>query len=178
MQSHEFNLADTLALLERTPASLSALLAGTPKRWVEATEGAGTWSPYDVIGHLIHGERTDWIPRVRHIMAGETGPFTPFDRTAMFNESANQPLDELLATFSTLRRENLAALAEFRLTEADMERQGLHPELGAVNLGQMLATWAVHDLDHIAQIARSMAKLYDEAVGPWSEYLLILRARG
>lgn len=178
MDATQFNLADTLALLVRTPDSLNALLAGTSDRWARATEGSGTWSPYDVIGHLIHGERTDWLPRVRHIMAGETGPFEPFDRTGMFHEPQDLPLDQLLANFAAARRENLAELATLGLTEADLERPGLHPELGAVNMWQLLATWVVHDLDHIAQIARTMAKVYEEAVGPWSEYLMILRARG
>lgn len=172
-----FDLDDALAVLERTPASLSALLAGLPETWVKATEGEGTWSPYDVVGHLIHGERTDWIPRARHILAGEGRAFEPFDRTAQFTESRDKSLGELLETFAELRRENVAALARMRLTEEDFARKGLHPELGEVTLGQLLATWVVHDLDHLAQVARTMAKVYGEDVGPWSAYLSILSDR-
>lgn len=177
MKHDGFSLDDAAAVLERTPASLGALLAGLPEGWVTATEGAGTWSPYDVVGHLIHGERTDWLPRARHILAGETRPFEPFDREAQFKESRGRSLGELLATFAELRRENLAALAALNLTDDDMGRKGLHPELGEVTLAQLLATWVVHDLDHLAQIARTMAKAYGEAVGPWSAYLSILRDR-
>src|SRR5581483_1945956 len=171
------NLDDVVAVLERTPASLSALLDGLPETWIRATEGDGTWSPYDVIGHLIHGERTDWIPRARHILAGETRPFEPFDRTAQFTESRGRTLGELLATFADLRRESVAALVGMNLTDEDLGRRGLHPELGEVTLGQLLATWVVHDLDHVAQVARTMAKVYTEATGPWSAYLSILRDR-
>jgi len=177
MKHNGVSVDDAVAILERTPASLSALLEGLPKMWVTATEGNGTWSPYDVIGHLIHGERTDWIPRARHILAGETRPFEPFDRTAQFTESQDKNLGELLANFADLRRENVAALVRMNLTDDDLDRAGLHPELGAVTLGQLLATWVVHDLDHIAQVARTMAKMYTEATGPWSAYLSILRDR-
>lgn len=177
MQHDGFNLYDAVAILERTPAGLGALLAGLPETWVRAREGEGTWSPYDVIGHLIQGERTDWIPRARHILAGETRPFEPFDRAAQFEESEGKSLGELLATFAELRRENLAALGGMKLTETDLGRRGLHPALGEVTLGQLLATWVVHDLDHLGQIARTMAKAYAGAVGPWSAYLSILKDR-
>ncbi|MDF2630776.1 MAG: DinB-like domain protein [Symbiobacteriaceae bacterium] len=177
MQLHGFKLEDALAVLARTPASLQALLAGLPDGWVRSTEGEGTWSPYDVIGHLIHGERTDWMPRVRHILAGETRPFDPFDRTAQFAESQGRSLEDLLATFADLRRDSLAALAGLHLTEGDLGRTGLHPALGEVTLRQLLATWVVHDLDHVGQIARTMAKAYAAEVGPWSAYLSILRDR-
>ena len=177
MRDSQFNLKDTVAVLERTPASLSALLKGLPESWVRATEGAGTWSPYDVIGHLIHGERTDWIPRARHIMAGDSRPFEPFDRMAQFKDSQGKSLSELLVTFADLRKENLATLLEMNVTEEDLNRRGLHPELDEVTLGQLLATWVVHDLDHVGQIARTMAKVYSEATGPWSAYLSILRDR-
>jgi hypothetical protein len=177
MRQDAFHLDEAVAILERTPASLRALLAGLPERWVRATEGDGTWSPYDVIGHLIHGERTDWIPRARHILAGERRPFEPFDRTAQFRASEGKSLGELLATFAELRRESLAALSGMNLTSADLGRTGQHPELGEVTLGQLLATWVVHDLDHVAQIARTMAKVYAGAVGPWSAYLSILQDR-
>ena len=163
--------------MERTPASLTALLGGLPDTWIKVTEGEGTWSPYDVIGQLIHGERNDWIPRARHIMAGDTRPFEPFDRTAQFAESGDKDLPELLATFAELRRQNLAALVGMNLAEADLQRKGLHPELGEVTLRQLLATWVVHDLDHVPQIARTMAKAYGGATGPWTAYLSILRDR-
>ena len=177
MEADGFNFDDAIAILERTPAALGALLAGLPETWVRATEGDCTWSPYDVIGHLIHGERTDWIPRARHILAGETRAFEPFDRMAQFTESQGKSLGELLTTFAGLRQENVAALIGMNLAEADFGRRGLHPELGDVTLGQLLATWVVHDLDHVAQVARTMAKVYREATGPWSEYLSILRDR-
>jgi hypothetical protein len=177
MPDSQFNLKDAVAILERTPVSLTALLSGLPETWIRATEGEGTWSPYDVIGHLIHGERTDWIPRARHILAGDKRPFESFDRTAQLADSQSNSLAELLATFADLRRENLAVLAGMNLTEADLERKGLHPELGEVTLSQLLATWVVHDLDHVAQIARTMAKAYGEATGPWTAYLSILRDR-
>jgi hypothetical protein len=177
MRHDDLSLADAIAVLERTPAGLSALLDGLPDDWTSVTEGDGTWSPYDVVGHLIHGERTDWITRARHILAGETRPFDPFDRTAQFSEIESLTLAELLATFSDLRRQNLATLAAMNLGDADLGRKGLHPELGEVTLGQLLATWVVHDLDHLAQIARTMAKRYTHATGPWNVYLSILRDR-
>lgn len=177
MQHHEFNLEEGVAILERTPASLRALLTGLPDTWVRATEGEGTWSPYDVIGHLVHGERTDWMPRVRHILAGESRPFKPFDRTAQFTESQGKSLSELLEGFAELRRESLAALLAMNLTSADLARTGQHPAFGQVTLAQLLATWVVHDLDHVVQVARTMAKVYTHAVGPWSAYLSVLRDR-
>ena len=177
MKQELLNLDDAVAVLERTPSSLSALLAGLPDTWTRATEGDGTWSPYDVIGHLIHGERTDWIPRARHILAGNTRPFETFDRTAQFKESEGKSLAELLEIFADARQHNVAALLEMHLTDEDLRRPGVHPELGHVTLKQLLATWVVHDLDHVSQIARTMAKAYREATGPWSAYLSILRDR-
>jgi hypothetical protein len=177
MEHEGLRLDDAVAILERTPASLRALLDDLPETWVRATEGDGTWSPYDVIGHLIHGERTDWIPRARHILAGETRPFEPFDRTAQFTTSHSTSMGELLATFADLRRANVATLLGMNLTDDDLARTGLHPELGNVTLGQLLATWVVHDLDHVAQVVRTMAKVYAKSTGPWSAYLSILRDR-
>jgi hypothetical protein len=177
MNENKLNLDDMVAILARTPASLTALLEGLPDTWVTATEGGETWSPYDVIGHLIHGERTDWIPRARHILASETRPFDTFDRTAQFTQSQGLSLSELLATFAVLRRDNVAVLAGMNLTSADLSRTGQHPELGVVTLGQLLATWVVHDLDHLGQIARTMSKVYADAVGPWSAYLSVLQDR-
>jgi uncharacterized damage-inducible protein DinB len=144
---------------------------------VKATEGEGKWSPYDVIGHLIHGERTDWMPRARHILAGESRPFDPVNRTAMFTASQGKSLGELLAAFAELRRQSLAALRGLDLKPADLDRTGQHPAFGTVTLGQLLATWVTHDLDHVGQVVRTMAKVYREAVGPWSAYLSILRDR-
>jgi hypothetical protein len=177
MNNNEFSLSEAAAILSRTPATLAAMLEGLPDTWIQATEGEGTWSPYDVIGHLIHGERTDWIPRAQHILSGDPRPFVPFDRTAQFTDSQGQTLDELLTTFAGLRQENLATLRRMNPTAADLDRKGLHPELGEVTLRQLLATWVVHDLDHVGQIARTMAKVYSEATGPWIEYLSILRDR-
>ena len=170
-------LGDVIAVLERTPATLRAMLSGLPDLWVTATEGEGTWSPFDVVGHLIHGERTDWIPRARHILAADSRPFEKFDREAQFTENRGKSLGELLETFAQLRRDNLETLAGFSLTREDLRRRGLHPELGEVTLGQLLATWVVHDLDHVGQVARTMAKVYGTAVGPWTAYLSILRDR-
>ncbi len=177
MKRNGFNLGDAVMVLERTPNALDALLTGLPNTWINATEGEKTWSPYDVIGHLIHGERTDWIPRTRQILAGEARPFATFNRLAQFTESEGKSLQELLKIFTHLRRENLAILAEMNLRTEDFDRKGMHPELGEVTLGQLLATWVVHDLDHIAQIARTMAKVYTKSTGPWSAYLSILRDR-
>jgi uncharacterized damage-inducible protein DinB len=177
MNEKAFNLYDAIAVLERTPATLTMLLDGLPDTWIQATEGDGTWSPYAVIGHLIHGERTDWIPRARHILAGKTDPFEPFDRTAQFRQGEKKTLKELLTTFADLRRENLTALMEMSLRREDLQKPGLHPELGPVTLSQLLATWVAHDLDHIGQIARTMAKVYKDETGPWSAYLSILHDR-
>src|SRR5262249_20306527 len=144
--------------------------------WTHGTEGPGTWSPFDIIGHLIHGERTDWIPRVEHLLAhGDTVPFPVFDRAAQFEASNGKALAELLDTFRDLRRASLERLGTLQLTDADLERTGRHPDLGRVTLSQHLATWAAHDLDHLAQIARVMGRQYAEAVGPWQRYLRIAK---
>jgi hypothetical protein len=163
------------AVLERTPAALRALLGGLPPSWTQATEGTDSWSPYDVIGHLIHGERTDWIPRARIILAQEGDRrFMPFDREAQFRERTGRSLDELLDEFATLRASNLATLAGWQLTEAQLALTGVHPAFGEVTLRELLATWVAHDLGHIAQVARVMARQYRDAVGPWRAYLPIL----
>ncbi|HEX8338615.1 MAG TPA: DinB family protein [Pyrinomonadaceae bacterium] len=177
MTGDDLRLEEAAAVLERTPSAVGALLGGVPETWARATEGEGTWSPYDVVGHLVHGELTDWIPRVRHILSGDPGPFKPFDREAQFRDSAGKSLGELLATFAELRARNLSELRAMNLGESDLRRTGRHPDLGEVTLGQLLATWVVHDLDHVAQIARTMAKVYADAVGPWQAYLSILRDR-
>ena len=172
----EFDLASAREILARTPATVSALLSGLSDGWTSRTEGEGTWSPFDVIGHLIHGERTDWMPRLRLILEkGTSQAFTPFDRTAMFAASQGQSLAELLERFAALRQENLVDLDRLRLREEQLDLQGLHPELGVVTLRQLLSTWVAHDLDHVVQIARILARRYTDAVGPWTAYLRVLR---
>ena len=171
----EFDLATGVAVLERTPHVLRAMLDGLGPAWTGATEGPETWSPYDNVGHLIHGERTDWIPRARIILAqGADRRVTRVDRFAQFRESQGKSLAELLAEFARLRAENVATLAGWRLTDAQLALEGEHPELGTVTLRQLLATWVAHDLGHVAQTARVMAKQYREAVGPWRAYLPVL----
>jgi DinB family protein len=171
----DFRFDDALPVLRRTPAVLSELLVGLPGRWTDAVEGPGTWSPFDVVGHLIHGERTDWVPRVEHMLQhGDLVPFPAFDREAMFAASRGLSLGELLDTFGRLRTENLNRLVALRLTDADLLRRGRHPELGAVTMSQHLATWVAHDLSHLGQIIRVMARQYSETVGPWRAYLPIL----
>jgi len=172
----EFRLDIASEILERTPGVLRALLKNLPEYWTRSNEDADTWSAYDVVGHLIHGERTDWIPRARIILTeGEAQPFEPFDRFAMFQESQGKPLNELLDTFETERAGCLSILRSFQLSTSDLKRTGMHPELGVVTLEQLLATWVVHDLSHIAQIAEVMARQYREGVGPWRAYLPVVQ---
>jgi hypothetical protein len=175
----EFNLDETVAVLTRTPATLDALLRGLPESWVRSNEGEDTWNAFDIVGHLIVGERTDWMPRVRTILeSGEARPFDPFDRFAQSRESQNKSLEQLLDEFARLRRENLAALQALNLRPEDMSRRGKHPALGVVTLQQLLATWAVHDLTHVHQLSRVMAHQYRDAVGPWGAYLGVLKCGG
>jgi uncharacterized damage-inducible protein DinB len=170
-----FTVQEALEILSHTPSVLRVWLDGLAPEWVQANEGPDTWSPYDVVGHLIHGERTDWMARARHILAGRGDtPFTPFDRFAQFHESRGKTLPQLLEEFERLRRANLEELSSPALTEAQLELPGLHPALGPVTLRQLLATWVVHDLNHVGQIARVMAKRYGDDVGPWKPYLPIL----
>lgn len=171
-----FNLEHANEILSRTPEVLATMLGNLPAEWVSGNEGGQTWSPFDVVGHLIHGERTDWIPRARLIMRSEEPEtFETFDRFAQFEESRGKSLEELLATFAELRSESLRALRELNVTASDLGRRGKHPELGEVTLAELLATWVVHDLDHIAQVTRTMAKQYTAAVGPWTAYLSVLK---
>ncbi|HJQ24645.1 MAG TPA: DinB family protein [Blastocatellia bacterium] len=168
----EFQLEEAIEILGRTPETLRVLLKGLPEAWVTANEGGDSWSPYDVVGHLIHGEETDWVPRARIILEhGEARAFTPFDRFAQFEQSRGKSIPELLDEFTRLRRESLAALAELNLRPEQMSLRGTHPELGSVTLGELLATWVAHDLSHVAQILRVMCRQYNEAVGPWKQYL-------
>ena len=171
----EFQLDDAKDILRRTPATLNSLLRDLPDEWALSNEGPDSWSPFDVVGHLIHGEEADWIPRARIILEyGESRAFEPFDRFAMFEKSRGKSMSELLDRFERLRAESLRELEEMNLTPGMLGRRGRHPELGAVTLGQLLATWAVHDLGHVGQIVRVLAKQYGEAVGVWRAYLPVL----
>lgn len=170
-----FDLKKSFEILERTPAILDALLNNLPQEWITQNEGPDTWSPYDIVGHMIHGEKTDWIPRIKMILDDDQTPFPPFDRLAQFKESQGKPLATLLKEFKILRSTNLAELKRMLITEDQLQLTGIHPELGTVTLQQLLATWTTHDLSHISQIARVMAKQYQDEVGPWTAYLGILR---
>jgi hypothetical protein len=175
----EQNLPNTMALLARTPAALDALLRDLPEAWTMRNEGAGTWSAFDVVGHLNHGERTDWLPRARVILEfGETRDFDPFDRWGQEQESARKSLGQLLDEFARLRAQGLDELRAMNLQSEDLERRGRHPALGVVTLSQLLATWAAHDLTHLHQISRVMAHQYDAAVGPWHAYLGVMKCGG
>jgi DinB superfamily len=169
-------LEECLSVLTRTPAVLDTLLRDLPEAWTAATEGPGTWSPYDVLGHLAHAERADWMPRLAIILEhGPSRPFDPFDREAQFRESCGKSLPTLLEEFTALRRDNLVRLRELNLQPADLELQGTHPALGRVTVRQLLATWTAHDLAHILQANRVMAKRYKREVGPWAEYLSVMK---
>lgn len=174
----DFNLEKSLQLLERTPAVLKLLLNGLDDDWTKNNEGGETWSPYDVVGHLLHGEVTDWIPRLEKILTDKGDKnFVPFDRFAQFKESEGKPLAQLLDEFAAARARNLAILKSKDITVADYQKTGVHPVFGDVTLGQLLSTWTVHDLSHINQITRVMAKQYRTATGPWIEYLSVLSDR-
>jgi uncharacterized damage-inducible protein DinB len=171
----EFQPGHAREVLGRTPATLNALLRGLPDEWVVSNEGPDSWSPFDVLGHLIHGEETDWIPRAKIILEhGEARAFEPFDRFAMFEASRGRSVDELLDRFERLRVEGLRELDAMSLTPETLRRRGTHPELGAVTLGQLLSAWVVHDLSHVGQVVRVMARQYGEAVGPWRAYLPVV----
>ena len=168
-------LDECLPVLNRTPATLNALLRDLPQAWTEVNEGPGTWSPYDVLGHLIHGEQTDWFPRLKIIL--EHGPaktFDPYDREAQFRVSEIKSMNQLLDEFNSLRQKNLIELHSLNLQPEDLTRLGTHPVFGPVTLRQLLSTWATHDLAHILQISRAMAKRYREEVGPWAQYLSVM----
>ena len=171
----EYQYEHAVEILRRTPATLMALLRGLPEAWTISTEGPDTWSAYDIVGHLLHGEEADWIERARVILEyGEQRPFDSFDRTAMFDQYQGFSLDQLLTAFEQARANNLATLSAFQITPEKLALKGTHPALGTVTLSQLLATWVVHDLNHIGQIVEVMARQYAEAVGPWSAYLAIL----
>jgi hypothetical protein len=174
----EFDLKHAIALLSRTPEVLRTQLAELPSEFLTANEGGNTWSTFDVIGHLIHGERTDWIPRAKIILGDGVGrTFDTFDRFAQFKASKGKSIEELLSTFDELRRENIRTLEALNLNRVDLKREGTHPELGRVTLEQLLATWVAHDLDHLVQISRVVARQYEDAVGPWRAYLSVLNSK-
>jgi hypothetical protein len=169
----------TTAILKRTPAALDALLRDLPDTWTRSNEGESTWSVFDIMGHLIHGDRTDWVPRAKMILEhGESRPFERFDRLAQFRESEGKSLAQLLDEFAAVRAQNLEALKALNLRPEDLERRGRHPVFGSVTLSQLLATWAAHDLTHLHQISRVMAHQYKDAVGPWSVFLGVMQCAG
>jgi hypothetical protein len=171
----QFDLTHALEVLERTPATLSAMLGGLTGAWTAPNEGPDTFSAFDNVGHLLHGERTDWIARARIILAqGEDRRFEPYDRFAQYRESQGKVLTELLAEFARARAESLTILRSWQLTDRELALEGEHPAFGRVTLRQLLATWVAHDLGHVAQIARVLAKQYREEVGPWRAYLPVL----
>lgn len=168
-------LEESLAVLERTPQVLDAWLGGLGSAWVQANEGEGTWSPEVVVGHLIHCEKADWMPRVRMIREhGSSRSFAPLDREAQLRE-VPRPLPEMLAEFAALRGENLRELRAMELGEGELQQEGRHPAFGLVTLRQLIATWTAHDLAHLVQIARTMARRYEAEVGPWAQYLSVMR---
>ena len=173
----EFELDKSLEILERTPSVLNIMLNDLSTEWTTHNEGDNTWSVYDVIGHLIHGEKTDWIPRAQIILSNQTDKtFEPFDRFAQFENSKGKTLGILLREFETLRIENIQQLKSLNITEEALYKTGIHPEFGSVTLRQLLGTWVAHDLGHIAQISRVMAKQYKDEAGPWTQYLRILQS--
>lgn len=172
-------LEEITALLARTPAALNALLRDLSEVWTSRSEGEGTWTPFGVVGHLLHGEHTDWMPRVHMILEhGEAQTFVPFDREAQNRESVGRTLPELLDAFAAARAHNLNSLCTLNLTPEDLERRGRHPRLGVVTLGNLLSTWGAHDLTHLHQLARILAHQLREEVGPWTAFLGVLRCTG
>jgi hypothetical protein len=172
----DFNLERSIEILERTPAVMQSLLSGVHDDWTMQNEGSNTWGPYDIVGHLIHGEKTDWTPRMELILSDFSDKhFVPFDRFAQYNDSKGKTLQELLDEFTELRKDNIELLQKQNISANDLQKEGIHPRFGKVTLEQLLATWTVHDLNHIAQAVRVMAQQYKAAVGPWVEFLKILQ---
>lgn len=169
-----FELNKAMEILERTPSVLDELLKGLSESWFMTNEGEDTWSPYDIVGHLIHGDTTDWIPRTRHILDQKPEPFVPFNRFAQFENSKGKSISQLLTEFKELRAKNIKALKEMNITEDDLNKKGKHPAFGEVTLKQLLSTWVVHDLGHIRQTVRVMAKQYKNDIGPWEKYLPVV----
>ncbi len=175
----EHNLQHSISLLARTPAALNALLRDLPDEWTLRNEGENTWSAFDVVGHLINADRTNWMPRARVILQyGETRAFDPFDRLAQIRESRGKSLGQLLDKFARVRSDSLDELRALKLRQEDLALRGRHPGLGTVTLSELLATWAAHDLNHLHQISRVMAHQYRQAVGPWSKFLGVLHCAG
>ena len=173
----KFSIAKSIEILTNTPTVLENLLSGLSEEWIKSNEGEDTWSPYDVVGHLIHGEDTDWIVRAEIILSdAEDKTFEPFDRFTQLNVSQDRSIEELLAEFRRKRIDNLQTLHLMEIDESKLSKEGIHPELGTAKLKELLATWVVHDLGHIAQISRVMAKQYQTEVGPWIQYLGILKS--
>ncbi|MEZ4857524.1 MAG: DinB family protein [Flavobacteriaceae bacterium] len=172
----EFELAKALEILERTPSVMKSLLLGISNEWTQQNEGPNTWSAYDVVGHLVHGEKTDWMPRLEIVLGtSERTTFEPYDRFAQFEMSKGKSLSTLLSEFETLRKKNLETLRSKNLSEVDLNKTANHPSLGVVSLKNLLSAWVVHDLGHIAQVSRVMAKQYKEEIGPWINYLTIVK---
>ena len=175
----EHNLRHTIALLSRTPGALDALLRGLPEEWARANESGATFSAFDVVGHLVYADREDWVPRARRILEhGDSKPFDPFDRMGHVKPSEGKSLGELLDEFAAVRREKIGELLAMNLKPEDMDRRGKHPGLGSVTMGELLATWAAHDMTHLHQISRILAHQYREATGPFAEYLGVLKCAG
>jgi hypothetical protein len=175
----EHNLQNTIALIERTPATLNALLRELPEEWTHRNEGPGTWSAYDIVGHLIHGEKTDWIPRTQRLLEfGESKPFDKFDRLAQERDSKGKTLPQLLDEFARLRNDSVSELKKLNLQPADLKKRGMHQALGPVTLSQLLAGWAAHDLSHLHQLSRVMAHQYREAIGPWTKFMGVMQCQG
>ncbi len=171
-----FDIIKSIEILSKTPTVLESLLSGLSDEWIHNNEGENTWSPYDIIGHLIHGEKTDWIPRSRIILSDlENKTFVPFDRFAQLDVDQDIPIEKLLVEFKALRNENINQLKSLRINNSMLETKGIHPELGEASLKELLSTWVVHDLGHISQITRVMAKQFQSEVGPWINYLGILK---
>jgi hypothetical protein len=170
----QFDLQKALPILERTPQVVEALLYGLDDAWTQSNEGGDTWSPFEIVAHLIYGEKTDWIPRMNIILGEGNKQFEPFDMKGHIKEGEGKTMDQLLDEFKVLRKDNLLLLKEAGITEEILDRTGIHPSLGPVTLRQLLASWVVHDLTHIHQLSRVMAKQYDEAVGPWKQFMGVL----
>ena len=171
----QFTVQKSIEILERTPAVLKTLLSGLSDEWIVNNEGPETFSPYDVIGHLIHGEKTDWTERAKMILEfGASKTFVPWDRFAQYEESKGKSLNQLLDDFDAIRKQNMVWFKSLELTESDLDKKSMHPRLGEVTLKNLLSTWVVHDLTHIAQVTRVMAKQYKEEMGPWPEFFRIL----
>ncbi len=172
----QFDLNKSITILQRTPAVLKQLLEGLDEDWIMSNEGSETWSPFDVVGHLLHGDVSEWIPRIAKALAKEGDKqFKPFDRTAMFEQSKGKSMTKLLDEFAAARERNMQQLAAFNITDADLDNTAIHPSFGTVTLRQLLSTWVAHDLSHIVQISRTMAKQYRDEVGPWKEYLSVMK---